>query len=61
MLNSWNGDLTIDEENGTILSTMLGAGRKDEGNTFSGVLTGDIAGGSKLNVTDTKTGVYGLH
>jgi hypothetical protein len=30
MLNEWDGSLTIDEKNGTILSTMLGAGRKNE-------------------------------
>jgi hypothetical protein len=42
MLNSWNGDLTIDEENGTILATMLGAGKKNSDNQFSGVLIGDV-------------------
>lgn len=61
MLNEWDGSLTIDEENGTILSTMLGAGRKNDNNTFSGVLIGDIQGGSKLNETETLTGMYGLH
>ena len=61
MLNQWDGSLTLDEENGTILSTMLGAGKKNENNTFSGVLIGDIQGGSNLNDTETLTGVYGLH
>lgn len=61
MLNQWDGSLTIDEENGTILSTMLGAGKKNQNNTFSGVLIGDIQGGSKLNNTETLTGVYGIH
>lgn len=61
MLNQWDGSLTINEENGTILSAMLGAGKKNEDNTFSGVLIGDIQGGSKLNGTETLTGVYGLH
>jgi hypothetical protein len=61
MLNEWDGGLKIDEENGTILSTMLGAGRKNDKNQFSGVLIGDIKGGSKLNDSDTLTGVYGLH
>jgi hypothetical protein len=28
MLNAWDGSLKIDEENGTIMSTMVGAGRK---------------------------------
>jgi hypothetical protein len=30
MLNEWDGTLTIDEKNGTILATMLGAGRKND-------------------------------
>jgi hypothetical protein len=30
MLNSWDGELTIDKNNGTILSTMVGAGSKDD-------------------------------
>ena len=42
MLNGWNGNLTIDEKNGTILSTAVGAGKKNSDNTFSGVLMGDV-------------------
>ena len=62
MLNSWDGSLTIDEENGTILSTMLGAGRKNaDDNTFSGVLIGDIRDGTDLNSASNMTGVYGYH
>lgn len=61
MLNEWDGDLTINEENGTILSTMLGAGRKNNNNTFSGVLIGDIQTGTGLKDTERMTGVYGLH
>lgn len=61
VLNQWNGGLTLDENNGTILSTMLGAGRKNERNEYSGVLIGDIQGGTNLNSSDTHTGVYGLH
>jgi hypothetical protein len=52
----------MDEENGTILSTMLGAGRKNQDdNTFSGVLIGDIQQGTDLNEASNLTGVYGLH
>lgn len=61
MLNEWDGSLTIDENNGTILSTMLGAGRKNDNNTFSGVLIGDISSGTENNEASTQTGVYGLH
>jgi hypothetical protein len=46
MLNSWDGGLTIDDENGTIMASMIGAGRKSENNTFEGVLMGNIALGT---------------
>ena len=62
MLNSWSHGLTFDEKSGTILSTMLGAGKKDPvDNTYSGVLIGDIKGGTGLNDTEERTGVYGIH
>lgn len=61
MLNKWDGSLTINEENGTILSTMLGAGRKNDDNTFSGVLIGDVKEGTGLYEAETLTGVYGIH
>ncbi|MBO7079193.1 MAG: hypothetical protein J6W64_05235, partial [Bacilli bacterium] len=53
-----DGSLTIDEENGTIMSTMLGAGYKDGENRYNGVLIGDVrhaADGA------AGTGVYGYH
>lgn len=57
MLNSWNEDLTIDEENGIILSTMMGAGYKDDANSFNGVLMGDI--GSTAGIQNV--GLYGFN
>jgi hypothetical protein len=36
--------LTIDENNGIILSTVVGAGRKNSDNQFSGVLMGEVGG-----------------
>ena len=61
MLNEWDGSLTINEKNGTILSTMLGAGRKNEQNQFSGVLIGAIDDGTQLKESENLlTGVYGL-
>ena len=57
MLNSWDGSLTIDENNGTILSTMIGAGKKDSDNRFEGVLMGDV----KCAIDGiTKAGLYGF-
>ena len=71
MLNAWDGSFQIDEENGTIMSTMLGAGRKTENNTLEGVLMGDIGVGAGLDVdvgpvkalTKNKSGIgiYGFH
>ena len=61
VVNSWNEQLTIDHENGIILSSMVGAGYKDEENKFHGVLMGDV--GVRGNTDDVKTGVglYGFH
>lgn len=63
MLNEWDGSLTIDEENDTILSAMIGAGRKNpEDNTFSGVLLGDVRKGTQnINDSNNMTGLYGYH
>lgn len=60
MLNSWDEQLTINEKNGTILSTMLGAGKKVN-NVFSGVLIGDVVAGTGNYGAEQHTGVYGLH
>ena len=57
LLNSWDGSLTQDEKNGTILSTMIGAGKKDSFNRFNGVLMGDISAAN--NQYDI--GLYGYH
>lgn len=59
VLNEWDGSLTIDEKNGTILSTMLGAGKKEADNSFTGVLMGDVATGAGIN--QSTTGLFGYH
>lgn len=56
LLNSWDGNLFIDETNGTVLAPMLGAGKKDINNKFSGVLMGDV---KKADETISLTGLYG--
>ena len=58
MLNSWDGSLTIDENNGTILSTMIGAGKKDSENRFNGVMMGDIQDAIS---SITTLGLYGFN
>ena len=57
MLNEWDGSFEIDEENGTIMSSMLGAGRKTTNNTFEGILMGEL---TKADLT-YPMGLYGLH
>lgn len=61
-LNDWNGSLTIDEKNGTILTTAVGAGKKEPNNSFSGVLMGDIGKGMNFD-TDNMSGLglYGFN
>jgi hypothetical protein len=60
MLNAWDGSLCIDEENGTIMAPMVGAGRKTRNNTFEGVLMGDIGGTVNMD-NATGIGLYGYH
>ena len=59
MINKWDGSLVIDKENGTIMSTMLGAGRKNSANQFEGILMGDVGSASEDNATGV--GLYGFH
>lgn len=68
LLNSWDGSLTFDKENGTILSTMMGAGKKDSQNRFNGVLMGDLTPAFNSDETVSAlaqyyngTGLYGFH
>ena len=60
MLNAWDGKFKIDEENGTVMSTMVSAGRKTSKNTFEGVMMGDI---SDVGNPDNKSGlgIYGFN
>lgn len=62
MLNGWDGKFKIDEENGTIMSTMVAAGIKNKDNTYSGVIMGDVSGDA-ATMKDNKTGlgVYGYN
>ena len=59
MLNAWDGELTIDKKNGTILASMVGAGKKESDNTFSGVLMGEVA--AKTEDNSTSVGMYGYN
>lgn len=66
LLNSWNGGLTLNKENGTIMSAMMGAGYKDDSNKFYGVLMGRMSlveNGVDLNPSSyySGTGLYGYN
>lgn len=63
LLNDWDGSFQIDEESGTILSTMIGAGRKTIDNTFEGVLMGDVGAAAGVEIPPHKTGlgIYGFN
>lgn len=65
-INRWDGSLSVDENNNTILAKMIGAGRKDSDNTFTGVVMGDWTGnvnandGTNISLAN-KPGLYGFH
>lgn len=56
LLNKWDETVSIDEEGGTIMAPMIGAGKKNTNNQFSGVLMGDV---KKANNDISLTGLYG--
>ena len=67
MFNDWDGSLTIDKDGNKILSALIGAGKKEDNNTFSGVLMGDFTyktsietEGSIETKTVKKTGLLGF-
>lgn len=51
MFNKWDGSLQIDEEGNKILSSVMAAGKKEDDNSFSGLLMGEVgkADGSNNN------------
>jgi hypothetical protein len=61
LLNSWDGRFVIDEDENYILSAMMGAGKKDSSNRFSGVLMGDVGTKSENDGLIGKIGLYGYH
>lgn len=57
MLNNWDGAQVVDAVGNKILTALVGAGIKNNNNTFSGVFMGDVeAVGS-----DKKTGLLGFN
>ena len=58
LLNNWDGNLIVDNEGNYILSSMIGAGSKDNQNRFSGVLMGEV---SKVADKSAETGLFGYY
>ena len=58
LMNSWDGNLTIDEENGTIISAMIGAGIKNPDNSFNAVLMGDVGKAGVSDATGALSSYY---
>lgn len=65
ILNDWDGSLQIDEDGNYILSSAYVAGGKDEQNTFTGLVMGELGtisdeiSDKKLN--STETGLFGYN
>ena len=60
-INKWDGSLKVDEKGNTILATMIGAGKKESDNSFSGVIMGDWSGKINSDNKETMLGLYGFH
>ena len=56
ILNNWDGSLKIDDENNTVLSAMMVAGKKESKNTFSGVVLGEL---QRAGESSSYTGLIG--
>lgn len=57
LVNNWNSDeLSIDEDNNSVLARMIGAGTKDAYNRFTGVLMGDFTNKSDGSIGTGITG-----
>lgn len=61
MVNKWDGSLTINKTNNAILAAKMVAGRKEDDNTFSGVMMGDWYGEDIEDVIANHTGLYGFN
>ena len=62
VINAWDGkSLVLDEETSTILAAAISAGKKNDDNTFSGVMIGDWGNKDVEGSISKQTGVYGFN
>lgn len=58
-LNGWDGNsVSIDNEGGVILTPQVGAGKKEDDNSFTGVFMGSV---KKAGATKLETGLFGYN
>lgn len=58
-LNGWDGNsVSIDDEGGVILTPQVGAGKKEDDNSFTGVFMGSV---KKSGATQLETGLFGYN
>ena len=61
MLNSWDGELKIDDSSNSIFAARMVAGLKENDNTFSGIVLGNWGNtNSDESLTSNATGFYGF-
>lgn len=61
VINKWDGkSLVLDEVNSSIIASSIAAGKKNNDNTFSGVMMGDWSGTDSGKEITNQTGVYGF-
>ena len=61
MVNKWDGQLNIDDSNNFIGVAQIAAGKKENNNTFTGVLMGSFGDGNADSSLSKNTGVYGYY
>lgn len=61
MVNKWDGQLNIDDSNNFIGVAQIAAGKKEDNNTFTGVLMGSFGDGKADSSLSKNTGVYGYY
>jgi uncharacterized protein YcfJ len=60
ILNSWDGSsVDVNSEKGYVLAPQIGAGKKEDNNTFTGVLMGAYLGEDNSKNKE-KNGLYGF-
>lgn len=61
-LNNWSGKtIELNENEGTIVSPAIAAGKKEDDNSFSGIMMGDWSVSDTSQEISAQTGLYGFH